>query len=97
MTATLTAPYVAHSDTSKEAAASIEGQLGRLEQLVFNAVEMAGIYGATCDEIETQLNLSHQTASARIRALAKLGRIADSGNRRKTRSGRNAVVWVVTI
>lgn len=53
-------------------------------------------FGATCDEVETALKLPHQTASARIRELAKAGDIRDSGNRRLTRSNRKATVWAWT-
>ena len=51
--------------------------------------------GATCDELESSLMLSHQTTSARVRDLAKGGRIVDSGKRRRTRTGRQAIVWTV--
>lgn len=49
--------------------------------------------GCTCDEVETLLQFSHQTASARIRDLSKGGFLVDSGLRRKTRTGRSATVW----
>ena len=49
--------------------------------------------GATCDEVEAALSLSHQTASARIRGLFQDGSIQDSGLRRNTRTGRKATVW----
>jgi DNA-binding Lrp family transcriptional regulator len=48
----------------------------------------------TCEEVGQMLNLSHQTASARIRDLSKDGNLIDSKARRTTKSGRNAVVWV---
>lgn len=50
--------------------------------------------GSTDDEIEIALGLRHQTASARRRELVLLGQIYDSGQRRRTSSGRAAVVWV---
>jgi hypothetical protein len=49
--------------------------------------------GATCDEIEVSLGLLHQSASAEIRKLVLLGKLSDSGQRRRTRSGRTATVW----
>lgn len=49
---------------------------------------------ATCDEIETRLNLTHQTASASINGLMRHGAIVASGAR-LTRSNRAARVWVV--
>ncbi len=48
--------------------------------------------GATCCEVESGLGMSHQTASARIKELMDLGLITDSGERRKTSSGRPARV-----
>lgn len=51
----------------------------------------------TCDEIEMITGLSHQTASARVNDLKKAYRIHDSGERRKTRSNRNATVWTTEI
>lgn len=54
-----------------------------------------GRTGLTCDALETLLSMSHQTASARLRDLAMRGDILDSGKRRKTRTGRTAIVWQV--
>lgn len=81
------------TDTSVEAAHSIENSLPRLERRVFEIVLLQD--GATCDEVERFAGLSHQTASARLRGLAKRGAIRDTGLRRPTRSGRNAIVWEV--
>ena len=52
--------------------------------------------GFTCDEVERALDRTHQSISARINELRDTGWIIDSGERRKTRSGRNAVVWTPT-
>jgi len=49
--------------------------------------------GLTDEEIEHTLNLKHQTASARRRELVLGGLIHDSGQTRKTTSGREATVW----
>ena len=46
----------------------------------------------TCDEIMAR-GFSHQTVSATINWLMREGLIVDSGMRRKTRSGRDAIVW----
>jgi len=91
---TLTAPFNS-TDTSQAAAASMEPHLGRLEELVFLAIKSHDDKGLTCDEVEEVTGLNHQTASARIHALNhKLHRIHDSGLRRKTRSGRAAIVYL---
>ena len=52
--------------------------------------------GLTCDEIEMYLDRTHQSISARINELRDSGWIIDSGKRRKTRSGRAAIVWTPT-
>lgn len=62
--------------------------------LVHQAVEsLYGTNGCTCDELEQETGRSHQSMSASIRGGVKQGLIVDSGLRRKTRSGRQAIVW----
>ena len=51
--------------------------------------------GATCDQLEQVLNMSHQTTSARLNDLAGRGKVVDSGRREKTRTGRPAICWKV--
>ncbi len=89
------APYVAGSDTSQSAAESITSDLGRLEALVYKIIASAGLEGRTDDELEVATQLAHQTISARRRTLVLKGRVCDSGHRRRTRSGRKAVVWML--
>jgi hypothetical protein len=89
-----TALYCPSSDTSQAAAASIEPHLDRLERNVLNIIRAFEPNGLTCDELEWKTGLLHTTASARIHSLHhKKGLIHDSGIRRKTRSGRSAVVY----
>ena len=52
--------------------------------------EFAG--GATVDEIEQGLGLTHQTVSARVTEAKARGELVPTGYRRKTRSGRYAAV-----
>jgi len=87
-------PFVAGSDTSIEAANRVRPMAAAMREEIFFNIGNKGALGATCDEIEVELNFKHQTASARIRDLVKAGRLKDSGKRRPTRSGANAVVWV---
>jgi len=87
-------PYATGSDTSQAAAASIVGVANELRAKVFRCILGAGTSGRTCDEVEEVLDMRHQTASARVNELMKLTVIVDSGQRRKTRSGRNASVWI---
>ena len=87
-------PYAASSQTSREAAESIADDVGRLESIVLNCIASAGKFGHTCDEVEQRTGLSHQTASARCRGLVQKGRIELNGQKRETRSGRKAGVYV---
>ena len=88
------APYVAGSDTSRDAAASVAPHLTRLEAVVYEHIVRQGADGSTCDEAEVATDLAHQTCSARVRGLVQKGLIIDSGDRRPTRSGRGARVYV---
>jgi response regulator of citrate/malate metabolism len=50
--------------------------------------------GATCDEVELRLGISHQTCSARITELKRDEQIGwIKGDRRATRTGRSAQVY----
>jgi predicted ArsR family transcriptional regulator len=84
-------PFVADSDTSEAAGESLAGAVTALRQKVLAKIEEEG--EATCDEVEVFLGMPHQTASARIRELSLMGLIVDTGDRRKTRSGRLARVY----
>ena len=51
----------------------------------------------TCDELEVLLDAKHQSISARIRQGVLDGDIEDSGERRPTRSNRQAIVWALKV
>lgn len=87
-----TAPYQAHSRTSREAASSIQGKSARLRNQVLDELRRNP---ATDEELATTLTLSGNTCRPRRVELVDLGLVEDSGERRKTASGRNAVVWRV--
>jgi len=91
--------YVGGSDTSKAAAVDVAPLTGAMRIKVYewasgNPYRVA--YGFTADEAEINLEMKHQTCSARIRELVQLGFIVDSGRRRDTSSGRPARVYVLT-
>jgi len=88
-------PHVQGSATSHAAAVSMKSSANAIRSKIKSRIQAAGVYGKTCDEIEAEMDLRHQTASARIRELALAGLIKDSGAVRPTRSKRNAVIWVV--
>lgn len=87
-------PYAKQSDTSEEAAGRIRGRAPQLRARVFQCILQAGMQGRTCDEVEAQLDMRHQTCSARVNELMTGMVIVDSGRRRLTRSKRNATVWI---
>ena len=86
------APFVAGSETSEEAAKSIDA--GSIRDRVRALIEDMGCLGATDEELEKKLGMRHQTISARRRELVLMGKAKDSGVKRRTTSGRKAVVWV---
>jgi hypothetical protein len=63
---------------------------------VLEFIASCGEHGATDEEIFAGTALRESTARARRVDLAKRGQVADSGRRRKTRSGRDAIVWTST-
>ncbi len=85
---------MSHQQTSREALESLKEAAPNLRELVADYIRNQGRHGATDFEIERALDLRHQTASSRRRALVQRGEVTDSGERRKTDSGRNAIVWV---
>mgnify|MGYP001814868200 CR=1 FL=1 len=88
------------TDTSRAAADSMADSVGPLAQRCFDEIMVVfrneGV-GLTCDQIEQLVDGRHQTISARVNELRDKGWIMDSGNRRKTRSGRPAIVWKPTL
>jgi hypothetical protein len=79
------------TDTSLEALQSVDRE--SIRNFIFGKIA-SNSNGMTCDEVERAYDLKHQTASARITELLKDGRIKPSGSYRKTRTGRNANVYV---
>lgn len=79
---------------SEEAHLSVKEHVGAIRLLVVRYVYRQKAKGATCDEIERMLGLSHQTVSARVTEAKARGEIVPNGERRPTRSGRMAAVLV---
>tara|TARA_R110000824_G_scaffold163509_1_gene339262 strand:- start:619 stop:1020 length:402 start_codon:yes stop_codon:yes gene_type:complete len=88
------APYIPGSDTSKDAAAEIAPHLGRLQALVFDYIESRGGVGATDEEVQDALGISSSTQRPRRVELIGKGLIKRAASKRKTKSGRDAQVWV---
>lgn len=79
--------------TSVDALISIADIRGELKRRVFRALTSFE-HGATCDQLERELAMKHQTLSARVRELWQDGFIRRSGTR-LTRSGRAASIYHV--
>jgi predicted transcriptional regulator len=90
----ITANYHGGADTSVAANASLGAQKARARRQVLTSIATAS-GGATCEEVERSLGMSHQTASARCTELLADGLIVDTGRRRRTASGRAARVYEV--
>jgi hypothetical protein len=88
-------PFVRGSDTSQAAADRIAAAAGNLRRFVLETLRSIPD-GATCDQIEVECLMRHQTASARLRELFLDEFIFDTGERRETRSGRTARVYQLT-
>lgn len=98
MSANLELPFVKGSPTSKAAAESLQGvAVTKMRRKMLEYIAGQGNHGSTCDQAEVALGMSHQTASARIYDLHKMGAIVDSGMTRLTRSKRKAVVYVLLV
>jgi hypothetical protein len=89
--------YAAGSETSKAAAEGARPRAAGLRQAVYAFIRERGQRGATDEEISDALG-SDRSNSLRPRRneLMNSGYIRDSGERRLTRLGSNATVWVAT-
>ncbi len=87
-------PFAKNRPTSKAAAKGAAKNAATVREQIRSYITKRGDKGATCDEIETKLQLTHQSASARVYDLKAQGLIVASGTTRATRSGRQATVYV---
>ena len=87
-------PFQAHSATSRHAAIDIQLKAGTLRASVYEAIALAGGAGLTDEQIGQQTRMSGDTVRPRRIELVQQGLVRDSGQRRDTASGRQAVVWV---
>lgn len=87
-------PSVADSPTSIAAAKQIEPVSGALRRQVYEFIRERGQSGATDEEIIAALDMSPSTARPRRIELVQAGFVQNSGSTRRTKSGRNATVWI---
>lgn len=87
-----TAPYQAHSETSREAATSIKTSATNLRELVYRAIAEHG--PMTDERIAQVLSMNPSTERPRRIELVNAGRVVEAGWER-TKSGRKATLWEV--
>lgn len=88
--------YQRHSTTSHDAATRIEPAADTLRAEVYAFLRRTDLRGATDEEIAEALKMAGNTERPRRVELVDGGHVVDSLRRRKTHSGRNAVVWITT-
>ena len=81
-------------ETSQAAARRALGRSGSQRNAIYQEIKSRGSDGMTCDEICEYFQMLVQSATPAINTLANDGWLEDSGRRRNTRSGREAIVWV---
>jgi hypothetical protein len=86
-------PAQRHSQTSKAAAAQIKKAIGPLHKLILAHLKDKP---STDEEIMSALDMNGNTERPRRRELELMGKIEDSGKTRRTKSGRDAVIWRLT-
>lgn len=87
------APFVRGSDTSAGAADRIESAAATLRAKVLRHLKENAL-GLTDEEMQERLDMNPSTERPRRIELVNAGDVKDSGQRRRTHSGRWAVVWV---
>ena len=88
-------PFQRHSETSHEAAEAIAHPSARLRHLVYECIRDSQQQGLTDEEVQLALDMNPSTERPRRVELVNAGLVRASGRVRPTRSGRNAVVWVL--
>lgn len=94
---TITAPFVAGSETSESAARSMDCHLSRLESLVLLVLRGFDDQQATDEEIWLKMpsEVKESTARARRVALCDKGLIVDSGRTKLSSSKRPMTIWQI--
>lgn len=85
---------VTTSDTRASEHAAIKNSSATMRGRVLAAIVAAGVDGRTDDELQQELGLQGSSQRPRRIELLLANLIIQSGEIRKTASGRSAVVWV---
>jgi predicted ArsR family transcriptional regulator len=84
-------PGAQNRDPSREAADQAAETAPLLRAKALAVIERSN--GLTADEVAGRLGLSILSIRPRLTELSRLGKVRDSGARRRNASGRNAIVW----
>lgn len=87
------APYQTHSATSAEAAERAKPKAKRDRERLLRQLRVFRTTGLTDEEMQADLRMDGSTQRPRRVELVNAGLVEDSGEKRRTRSGRWAVVW----
>ena len=87
--------FQSHSETSRLAALSMYERASTLQRILLDWLEAKG--GLTDEEMQTISGIPPSTQRPRRIELVGKGLVRDSGAKRKTVSGRQAVVWEIVI
>lgn len=90
------APPYSRPGTSARAAENAERFMGRMQRRVLDALVRRAAKGGTDEEVMDELGTSPNGVRPRRVELEARGLVADSGQKRKTRYGLDAIVWVAT-
>lgn len=86
-------PYRHESDTSRQAAETLT-TAHKYREALLNILEERGSQGITIDEFAACLSVPPNAVSGRFSELAEASLICKTPMRRKTRSGKDAVVYL---
>lgn len=90
----ISVPAQRHSLTSVAAGVGIAPKAPILREQVYLWLLDRGAQGATDEEMQDGLGMGANTQRPRRVSLLKTGRVVDSKQKRRTRSGAFATVWV---
>lgn len=79
-------------DTAQQAAAAMEPKAKTLREKVLDVLR---VHDCTADEVAENVGKSILSIRPRLSELVELGKIEDTGGRRKNESGHRAIVWRV--
>jgi len=87
-------PHQRHSSTSRAAAIQMLPTAGTKRRLVYDLLLEWAKYGGTDEQIQVALQMPGNVQRPRRIELVAVGLVRDSGRTRKTKSGRQATIWV---